>query len=89
MVTISGTGGGPSSPTSTSPPSQTQQQQHRTRHQSGSISTSTNTTKCSEFLDLNVRELFENTTIEKTVEVQKRLGVEIERKKEEMRVLVG
>ncbi|CAG7837610.1 unnamed protein product [Allacma fusca] len=41
------------------------------------------------YVDLNVRELFEENTVDNVREVQKKVSHEIERKREELRMLVG
>lgn len=41
------------------------------------------------YVDLNVRELFEENTVETVKEIHKKVNYEIERKREELRTLVG
>ena len=46
-------------------------------------------TKPSSFVDMDVREIFEKHTIEETRGIHRKVNQEIERKKEELRMLVG
>lgn len=43
----------------------------------------------SPFVNLNVREVFESNGLQQTKEISKRVNVEIEKKREELRTLVG
>lgn len=68
-------GGAPKSPTSpVSPISSTSPQQLKTP---------------SPYISLNVREVFESNGLHQTTEISKRVNVEIEKKREELRTLVG
>lgn len=66
-------GGAPRSPTSPVSPT-SPQQQFKTP---------------SPFVNLNVREVFESNGLVQTKEISKRVNVEIEKKREELRTLVG